>query len=229
MPLREPVPETLQRVIAFSGVRPDAAWTRAVFDQEGKMWRSPDAAPMTFTARQWLDVSTVAFSWRARFPMMPLVALHVEDAYQHGEGRLVGRLWGWLRLFAQTGPDADRAQAIRYLSELAWAPAAYRHNERVHWEETAEGLLRASCEVAGTRVHVDYSVDSEGRVVSVRTEDRPRGVDGGSIDTPWVGRFDDWKEMNGLMLPTRGEVAWELPDGAFTYWRGRVTRHAVHD
>jgi hypothetical protein len=24
-------------------------------------------------------------------------------------------------------------------------------------------------------------------------------------------------------VPTRGEVAWELPSGRFTYWRGAVT------
>lgn len=158
--------------------------------------------------------------------MMPLVTLHVEDAFQHGSGGLVGRLWGWLRLFAEGGPAVDRGQAIRYLSELPWTPAAYLHNDHVSWEETADGHLRASCDVAGTRVHVDYALDSEGRVVSVRA-DRPRGVDGEFVDTPWVGQFHDWSEVDGLMVPMRGEVAWELPEGTFTYWQGRVTKYEV--
>lgn len=182
---------------------------------------------MTFTARQWLAASTVAFSWRARFPMVPFVALHVEDAIENGEGHLTGRLWGWLRLFEQTGPDVNRGQAIRYLAELPWVPAAYLDNADLHWEETPEGLLRVSCEVSGARVHVDLEVDEEGRIVTVRAEDRPREVDGVFVETPWVGSFRDWQEVGGLVVPMEGEVAWELPEGRFTYWRGRLTRHTI--
>jgi hypothetical protein len=29
--------------------------------------------------------------------------------------------------------------------------------------------------------------------------------------------------IGGVRIPTRAEVRWELPDGAFTYWRGTVT------
>jgi len=227
MPWSSQLPPALDRVIAFSRVGRAADWTRAELEQTGEMWRAPDTSAMSFTARQWIDVCTVGFSWRARFPLLPLVALHVEDALEHDEGRLTGRLWGWMRLFVEKGPEANRAQAIRYLAELVWAPAAYLGNASLRWEETADGLLRVSCELAGTRVHVDFEVDSEGRIVSARAPDRPRGVGGTFLETPWIGRFDDWQEAGGLMVPMRGEVAWELPEGTFTYWRGRITQHAV--
>jgi hypothetical protein len=35
--------------------------------------------------------------------------------------------------------------------------------------------------------------------------------------------FSDYAEVGGVRIPTRAEVHWELPDGPFTYWRGRVT------
>ncbi|MCO4747029.1 MAG: hypothetical protein KC912_19690 [Proteobacteria bacterium] len=181
---------------------------------------------MGFTARQWTDAETVAFNWRARFPIMPLASLVVQDAYGRDGGSLSGRLWGWLKLFDQRGAAVDRGQALRYLSELAWAPAAYTTNPALRYEER-DGRLRISCEVGDEVVSLDYDVDSEGRVARVRADARPREVNGAFVDTPWVGRFDDWKEMGGLVIPTRAEVAWELPDGLFTYWRGQVTRHVV--
>ncbi len=29
--------------------------------------------------------------------------------------------------------------------------------------------------------------------------------------------------VGGLRVPTRAEVRWELPEGPFTYWLGRIT------
>ncbi len=190
------------------------------------MWREPGGKAMKFTAHQWTATETVAFRWQARFPMMPFVSLVVEDSYANGSGSLSGRLWGWLKLFEQRGDEVDRGQALRYLSELPWAPAAYLGNPALRYEER-DGRLRILCKVGDQWTGLDYDVDSAGRVVQVRAEARPREVNGAFIDTPWVGRFDDWKEMSGLVVPTRGEVAWELPEGLFTYWRGQVTRHAL--
>ncbi len=43
------------------------------------------------------------------------------------------------------------------------------------------------------------------------------------VDTPWSGVFGEYREFNGVRLPTTGEVSWLLSDGPFTYFRGRVT------
>ena len=53
--------------------------------------------------------------------------------------------------------------------------------------------------------------------------DRPRAEDGRSVPTPWRGAFSDHGELGGLRVPRRAEVAWELPEGPFTYWRAEVT------
>jgi hypothetical protein len=48
-------------------------------------------------------------------------------------------------------------------------------------------------------------------------------VDDGSVPTPWRGVFSDHGELGGVRVPRRAEVAWELPEGRFTYWRAEVT------
>jgi hypothetical protein len=43
------------------------------------------------------------------------------------------------------------------------------------------------------------------------------------VPTPWRGVFSDHGELGGVRVPRRAEVAWELPEGRFTYWRAEVT------
>jgi hypothetical protein len=45
---------------------------------------------------------------------------------------------------------------------------------------------------------------------------------------PWEGRRSDYRMHEGMMLPFDGEVAWMLPEGRKTYWRGSVT-FMVHE
>lgn len=47
--------------------------------QAGEMVRKPGGRPLPFTAVEEFVVEEVAFSWRARFPVMPLVSMRVLD------------------------------------------------------------------------------------------------------------------------------------------------------
>ena len=45
---------------------------------------------------------------------------------------------------------------------------------------------------------------------------------GRSVPTPWEGRLTEWGDHGGVRVPAAGEVAWLLPEGRQTYWRGRL-------
>jgi len=36
------------------------------------------------------------------------------------------------------------------------------------------------------------------------------------------GHFRGYERVDGVMVPRGGEVAWILPEGQLTYWRGRI-------
>ncbi len=58
--------------------------------------------------------------------------------------------------------------------------------------------------------------------MSVYTPARYRDVDGKCVPTPWEGHFRQYERVEGVMVPREGEVAWILPEGRLSYWRGRV-------
>jgi len=204
--------------------------------QAGEMWRKPGARPLPFTAVQELAVNEVAFSWRARFPIVPLVWLDVVDRYADGEGMLEARALGRVRVMRQDGPEISRGEAMRYLAELAWVPYAMLANRRLEWRELDEQTVDVATRVGPARPAVQLHFDTAGDLVAARCDARPRGEGKTSVPTPWAGSFSDFAVHTGVRLPTRGEARWELPDGPFTYWRGTITsvdlvgRHAtVHE
>jgi hypothetical protein len=43
------------------------------------------------------------------------------------------------------------------------------------------------------------------------------------VPAPWHGRFWNYEERGGMLVPLDGEVAWLLPEGEKPYWRSHIT------
>src|SRR5581483_5542201 len=143
--------------------------------QAGEMQLRPGGRALRFTAVEELAVERVAFEWRARFPLAPLVALTVVDRYAEGEGELRGRLLG-VPVLGQRGPEISVGEALRYLAELPWAPHAMRGNRELEWRELDEHAVEVATGVRGERVAVRLDFDDAGDVVRASCAARPRPV-----------------------------------------------------
>jgi hypothetical protein len=191
--------------------------------QEGTMRQSPRGRWLRFRAQEELSVASVAFTWRARFSLGPLLNLQIVDRYSAGEGMLEGRLWGRIPVLRSGGPVTAEGQALRYLAELFWVPHALCTNDELDWHEVDERTVDVSTRVRDTTVTARLGFDEAGDIVSAHAPSRPRLVGKQAIPTPWNGEVGDYAELGGVRVPTRAEVRWELPEGPFTYWRGTVT------
>ncbi len=188
-----------------------------LLQQTGEMRLAPERPWMPFTATQACSATQTRFTWRARVKMAPLVTAIVEDAYEDGKGRLDARLWGVLPVARARGPEVDRGEAQRYLAELVWCPMALAHNPELQLRQLSDEAVRVWAH--DERTYVDLLFDRGGDIVGAKTAARSRG----HVVQPWEGRFWDFKDFDGIRAPSRGEVWWDTPDGAFVYWRGEVT------
>jgi len=114
---------------------------------------------------------------------------------------------------------------MRGLAELPWRPFAFGRLANVTWEAAVEGGLRAAFDDGRTRASVELEADREGRIVG-GSAIRPRAEGKSTVETKWSGAFGDYRSFGRMRVPTSAEVAWLLPEGPFTYWRGRVTAFA---
>lgn len=190
--------------------------------QIGEMWQKPGGRALRFTASERFAVDRVAFSWRARFPVIGPIAMNVIDGYADGEARLEARMLG-IRMMRQTGREIVVGEALRYLAELPWAPHAIAHNRTLEWRALDGGDVEVAIAAGAGRVAARVEFDAAGDIARASSEARPYRADGVWRPTPWAGDFGAYGVVSGIRLPTRAEVYWDLPEGRFVYWRGRVT------
>jgi hypothetical protein len=185
------------------------------------MWQRPGARRMGFEATEDFAVDRVAFSWRARFPIVGRLALTVVDEFRDGSGRLRLSLLG-VPLRTQTGHELAVGEAMRYLAELVWAPQAIASNRELDWRQVDETRVEVTTPVGATSAAVRWEFDSSGDMVGA-TGTRPFPVGKTFVPRPWGGDFGDFESFSGTRIPTSGEAWWDLPDGRFVYWHGRIT------
>ena len=120
-----------------------------------------------------------------------------------------------------------QGEAYRYLAEIAWVPHAILANRQLAWREVDERTIELSTNVQGEHVAVRLIFNDAGEIARTVAE-RPR-LEAGNAITRWIGEYADYERLEGVLVPTRGEVRWELAEGAFTYWRGTITSLALDD
>jgi hypothetical protein len=44
---------------------------------------------------------------------------------------------------------------------------------------------------------------------------------------PWEGHFRDYRERDGVVMPSEGDVGWYVGDQWRAVWKGRITEYRV--
>lgn len=195
---------------------------RAHVRHAGEFALEPDAW-RPFTSRQLYTVGPPGFIWDASIRMMPLFPVRVRDRYFGGQASMLGAVAGIVKLVDQAGtPGLASGALLRYLAEGAWFPTSLLPCEGVEWTAIDDSTARASLADGHVRVSMDAHFAPTGEMVRLSAV-RERDVNGTSVPTPWEAEYSrNLLTMDGMRIPASGEVAWLLPEGRHTYWRGRV-------
>jgi hypothetical protein len=224
--VRAGLPELVRRYLERNVPADQLGRSAVHFTQVGEMQLRPGRW-LPFRAEQEMSFDRVEFAWRASFRAARLVSVRVRDWYRSGVGGLEVRLWCVVPVVRASGEQFARGEAMRYLAELAWAPQAMVSNPALEWRQVDESTVEVATRIARERVAVQLHFDAAGDIAGMSSDARPRMVGKQVVDTPWSGVFGEYREFNGVRLPTTGEVSWLLSDGPFTYFRGRVTSWSV--
>jgi hypothetical protein len=190
--------------------------------QRAQMRLSPDKAFFDVDATQLSGTRTPAFVWEATAKVASIVPIRVVDSYVRGHGLLEVKVAGAIAMAHATGPENDLGEMMRFLSELPWNPDAILGAHGLSWRQIDDRTVEVSAQTDGGVARVRHIFDANGDIVGIEADDRPYLIDGNSQPTRWIGRFRDYAMYGSYRLPSYGEVAWDLPEGEFVYWRGKV-------
>lgn len=177
-----------------------------------------------FTSDQKVVTQRPGFDWNGRVAMMPGVPVRVHDAYVAGEGILHASLLGLFTVVDMRGTrEVAEGELMRFFAETAWYPTRLLPSQGVRWEAVDDRSAYATLTEGDISITMLFTFDEQGLIETVRAEARGRTVGGEVVPTPWLGRFWNYEEREGMRVPLDGEVAWLLPEGEKPYWRGHIT------
>jgi hypothetical protein len=218
------LPAPVARYFAFALTPGQPLIRTARVTHVGEFRSALGAAWAPFRSVEHFSASPPGFVWDATIRMAPIVGVRVRDSYRGGEGAMRASVAGLIPVVDEAGtPEMASASLMRYLAEAVWLPTALLPGPHLRWEPISDSAARATLTDAGVTVSVDFHFGPRGEIVRA-TADRYRDVDGVGVLTPWAGSFGDYAVLDGMQVPMHGEVAWELPEGTLTYWRGHIER-----
>lgn len=177
-----------------------------------------------FTSDQRVIVNKPGFDWNARICIIPGLFVRVHDAYVAGEGILQVSLLGLFSLVSLRGAnELAEGELMRFFAEAAWYPTALLPGRTMRWEAMDDRSAQGTLTDGAISVTMLFSFNREGLIETVRSQARARMTDGKLVPTPWIGRFWNYTERDGMKVPIDGEVSWLLREGEKPYWRARIT------
>jgi hypothetical protein len=183
---------------------------------------------MAFEAEHVAVPGAMGFVWNARVEAAPLVHVRVHDALidRTGFGRV--SLLSIVPLSAASGGiEMDSGSLHRYLAEAVWYPTALRPSSRLQWSPIDEKSALATLTNDRTSVSLEFRFADNGEVTGIYTPARWGTFPDGYRQVPWEGHFRDYREHQGIRVPSHGEVGWYINNEWRPVWKGTVVAYQV--
>lgn len=216
------LPRCVQKWLVRSKVVGKEKISTVRLKQKGLMRLTEDQPWMPFEAEQYFNVDEPGFVWSAKVKMNPLLYFAGRDRYFQGHGEMNIKVLSLLPVVNAGGSsEMDQSTLLRYLAEMTWFPTAAL-SSYIKWEEIDANSARATMSYQGVTGSGVYTFDDKGDAISFFAK-RYREVNGQFAMEPWGGVVKGYGEFNGIRIPFKMDVIWQLETGDFNWFQCEIT------
>ncbi|HEV8393686.1 MAG TPA: DUF6544 family protein [Vicinamibacterales bacterium] len=220
------LPAPVQRYLrlALQDGQPRLASVR--LEQAGRLRTGVESGQwLAFTAEETIAPEARGFVWDARLQLMPLVHASIRDIYVGGVGDGRVALLSAVTMSADHGShDLNSGDLYRLLAEAPWSPTLLLPSEDLTWTPMDRNRTAATLTHGGETATIEFRFNDAGEVASVYAAERPRSYGTTYVATPWEGRFAGYVTVDGMRVPSSGEVGWWVEGRWQPVWQGTVQR-----
>ncbi|MGC9384246.1 MAG: DUF6544 family protein [Kosmotogaceae bacterium] len=217
----EELPNSVKDWIHFAGVIGKESIDTVRLKQNAEMKLEKEKKWMPVEAEQYFTANPPGFLWKARIKAAPFFHIVGRDKYTDGEGNMQIKILSLFTIADSSGKEMNQGTLLRYLAETVWFPTAAL-SDFIEWEEIDVNTAKATMSFANTNASGIFSFSDEGYVENF-TAERYKEADGEYSLEIWLVNISEYKNLDGFMIPTKGEVTWKLDDGDFTWYRFEIT------
>jgi hypothetical protein len=202
---------------------------RTVQLQHGGTFRtSLEGKWLAIRGEQHFTTDPPGFIWWGRVRVFPGIWVDARDRSVIGIGNMFVTVESSFTVADSSGAEMDQGSLVRLLGEMPWFPTAFLDGRYVTWSAVDEHRATATLQVNGRSVVAAFEFGPDD-LPTTCSADRFFDSDGESVLTPWVGRFSDFRVVNGILLPHHVVAAWLVDGNRSEYVRFDVERVAFDD
>lgn len=189
--------------------------------QKAEMRLEKDKPWMPVEAEQYFTSDEPGFIWKANIKAAPLFHISGRDKYENGKGNMLIRILSLFTVADSKGVEIDQGTLLRFLAETMWFPTAAL-NEYLTWEEIDQYNAKATMTYGDVTASGIFTFNDEGQVVNFEAE-RYGEFNGEMRLETWSIPVQEYKEFEGIKIPTKGSVTWKIDTGDFNWFNFELT------
>lgn len=199
-----------------AGIGTSNSISKVYLTQKGKMRTSPDGKWMSFQAEQWFSIKDPGFIWKTRVRMLGPVFLSGRDKLIRGKGQMDISLLSLIPV-VRAGNESriNQASMTRFLAEMIWFPSA-ANEPYISWDSTGTHKARAIFTYGDKSVSGVFSFNDKAEPVAFEAMRYMETGENAKLEK-WVIKNLTFKTFNGIQIPEKSEVIWELAEGEY-HW-----------
>lgn len=216
------LPEQIQRHLSVSGYmgRP-VPFNCEIHWQESFIKLKPEDEWGRLNTDQFNSVNPIGRISYMEFESMPVKG---RDIYLDGYGEMKGKLLNLITVVEGAGPEISQSAMITAFAEFPLVPG-YLLLESVAWDSVDSNTVKATLQEGGFTVSGLFHFDDQGLYRRFETNDRfYSDSEGVTMNIPYTISIQSYQKQGDLMVPDSLNAVWNLPDGDYEYFKGRLKR-----
>ena len=209
--LPEPVQRYFRHVLKEG--QPYISYVRLRHDGQFKTGLDKDW--MNIEGEQYFTAEKPGFIWKGTTSMFT-----ARDMYLADQGRLVVTLFSLYNVVDGKGENFNEGELQRWLGESVWFPTNLLPGERTQWSSIDANSAELSFKYRSVSFSYIVTFNEVGEITQMETK---RFI-GEEKREPWLCKMADYREINGVIVPTKAEAIWKLEKGEVSYARFNVKK-----
>lgn len=209
--LPEPVERYFRHVLKDG--QPFISYVRLTHDGQFKAGLDKDWT--NIEGEQYFTAEKPGFIWKGTTSMFT-----ARDMYLGDQGRLIVTLFSLYNIANGKGENFNEGELQRWLGESVWFPTNLLPCERNQWSPIDANSAKLSFQYRSVSFAYIVTFNEVGEITQMETE----RFMGDENRQNWLIKLADYKELNGVIVPTTAEAIWKLEAGEFSYAKFNVKK-----
>lgn len=215
------LPQNVKKWLEYTGIIGKEKIVSVHVKQKADMRLDKDKPWMPVEAEQYFITDEPGFIWKANIKAAPLFHISGRDKYENGKGNMLIKILSLFTVADSKGKEIDQGTLLRYLAETMWFPTAAL-NEYITWEEVDQYNAKVTMTYDEITASGIFTFNDKGQVINFEAE-RYGEFNGEIRLETWAIPVRNYKEFEGIRIPTKGDVTWKLDTGDFNWFNFEVT------